>query len=201
MKLWSTGLLLAGAVSLPVGTWAQHAATTPPPPTPHRGGALFLVDWGAGGDSIYDLTGTKLDAGDGIGVSIGGFYRPMEHSPLEIQGFVGYRFGILMPMAVGNYSNTERVVLQLMANYRFNNKWYVAGGLVHHANVKIVNDAPGGQDFDLGSSTGVTVEAGYSFIGAYYTYMNYSVGQYGDLDASSVGLRFTIRFRKWHPVL
>jgi hypothetical protein len=201
MKLWCTGLLLAGAMSLPVETTAQDAAAATPP-QPRRGGAALQVDWGAGGDSFYDLTGTKMDAGDGLGVSIGGFYRPMEHSPLEIYGFVGYRLGFLVPVMGGGYSsNTERVVLSLLANYRFDNKWYVAGGLVHHSNAKFEDDDPAGLDFDLGSATGATVEAGYSFIGVYYTYMNYSAGQYGDFDASSVGVRFTLRFRKWRPIM
>jgi hypothetical protein len=177
---------------------AQDASAAKPP---RRGGAALQFDYGYGGDSLEAVTGNHLRAGEGIGASIGGFYRPRADSPLEIYGFVGYRFGFFAPVTAGYYSNTETWVLQLLGNYRFNNKWYVAGGLIQHLNPRFTDGRPNGVDIDFSGGTGATIEAGYSFIGLYYTYMNYSTANYGDFDASSVGIRFTVRFRKWRPYL
>jgi hypothetical protein len=66
-------------------------------------------------------------------------------------------------------------------------------------NPRLRTDAPGFRDIDFRTATGVTVEAGWSFIGVYYAYLRYESSQV-NLDASSVGLRFTMRFRKWRPV-
>ena len=90
-------------------------------------------------------------------------------------------------------------VVEVLANYRFDNNWFVAGGIVSRLNPRLRTDDPDYQDIDFRTATGVTVEAGWSFIGVYCTYMRYESSRV-NLDASSVGLRFTMRFRKWRPV-
>ena len=144
---------------------------------------------------------TRRDAGDGLTPMVGGFYRPSADSPLEIYGLAGYDLGFVVPVQGGGGSNTYLTspVLEVLANYRFDNKWFVAGGLVSRLNPRLTSDDPNYPDIDFHTAAGVTVEAGWSFIGLYYTYMEYKSSRV-DLDASSVGLRFTMRFRKWRPV-
>jgi len=168
---------------------------------PRRGGMAIAVELGYGGDSLDTVSSTRLRAGEGLTPMVGGFYRPIANSPLEIYGFAGYDFGFIVPVQGGASYQTElkSPVLEVLANYRFDNKWYVAGGLVSHLSPKLTSDDPAYDDINFNTATGVTVEAGWSFIGVYYTYMEYKSSQV-NLDASSVGVRFTMRFRKWRPV-
>jgi hypothetical protein len=178
---------------------AANAADPNAPP--RRGGMALAVQVGSGGDSLRPVSDTNLRAGEGITPMVGGFYRPSANSPLEIYGLAGYDLGFVVPVQGGGGYNTNLTtpVLQVLANYRFDNKWFVAGGLVSHLNPRLTTDNPAYDDIDFRTATGVTVEAGWSFIGVYYTYMEYKSSQL-NLDASSVGLRFTMRFRKWRPV-
>jgi len=168
---------------------------------PRRGGMAIAVELGGGGDSLEPVSDTKLHAGDGLTPMVGGFYRPMADSPLEIYGLIGYDLGFIVPVEGGGGYNTNLTspVVEVLANYRFDNKWFVAGGLVSRLNPRLKTDNPAYEDIDFGTATGATIEAGWSFIGVYYTYMKYNSSRV-DLDASSVGIRFTMRFRKWRPV-
>src|SRR4051794_32030061 len=150
---------------------------------PRRGGMALAVELGYGGDSLDRLTTANLHAGQGISVMAGGFYRPRADLPLEIYGLAGYRLGFFAPVTGGGYqTNTSTPVLEVLANYRFDNKWYVAGGLVSHLHPRLTTDDPALDDVGFRSATGVTVEAGWSFIGVYYTNLEYSSSR-GDFDA------------------
>jgi hypothetical protein len=168
---------------------------------PRRGGMALAVELGYGGDSLAAISGTRLRAGERLVAMAGGFYRPRENSPFEIYGLAGYDFGLVVPVQGGGGYNTtlSSPVLEVLANYRFDNKWFVSGGLVSHLNPRLTTRNPAYDDIDFKTATGVTVEAGWSFIGVYYTYLEYKSSQV-NLDASSVGLRFTMRFRKWRPM-
>lgn len=192
--------MLARVLSLVLLTIPPAFAADPGKP-PRRGGMAIAVELGYGGDSLESVSDTRLRAGEGLTAMVGGFYRPSVNSPLEIYGLAGYDFGFVVPVQGGGGSNTTLTspVLEVLANYRFDNKWYVAGGLVSHLNPRLTTDDPAFDDIDFHTATGVTVEAGWSFIGVYYTYMDYKSSQV-NLDASSVGIRFTMRFRKWRPV-
>ena len=166
-----------------------------------RGGMALAVELGSGGDSLASISDTRLRAGEGISAMAGGFYRPRANSPLEIYGLAGYDFGFVVPVEGGGsyHTNLTTPVLELLANYRFDNKWFVSGGLVGHLNPRLTTEDPAYDDIQFHTAAGVTVEAGWSFIGVYYTYMEYRSSQV-NLDASSVGVRFTMRLRKWRPV-
>lgn len=181
--------------------WIPVANAADPSAPLRRGGMALAVEVGYGGDSLETVSDTRIHAGEGVSAVVGGFYRPIAHSPLEIYGLAGYDFGFVVPVQGGGSYNTNlsSPVLEVLANYRFDNKWYVAGGLVSHLNPRLTTDNPAYDDIDFHTATGVTVEAGWSFIGVYYTYMEYESSQV-NLDASSVGVRFTMRFRKWRPV-
>jgi hypothetical protein len=50
-------------------------------------------------------------------------------------------------------------------------------------------------DYHFDSGLGATIEGGWSWIGVQCTYI-----EYGSLDASNCGVRFTWRFRKFGPL-
>lgn len=184
-------------------SWLAIPAFAADPGTPpRRGGMALAVEAGYGGDSLESVSDTRMRAGGGVTPMVGGFYRPIEDSPLELYGLAGYDFGVVVPVQGGGgdyYTTLTSPVLEVLANYRFDSKWYLAGGLVSHLNPRLKTNNPAYDDIDFHTATGVTVEAGWSFIGVYYTYMQYH-SAHGDFDASSVGLRFTMRLRKWRPV-
>ena len=196
--------MLARTLLLIVLTGAMTAApalAADPGKPPRRGGMALAVELGTGGDKLDSVSDSEVRAGEGLTVLLGGFYRPIEHSPLEIYGFAGYDFGVIVPVqgGGGSYAYLQSPVVEVLANYRFDNKWHVAGGLVSHLNPRLDNNSSTYEDIDFHTATGVTVEAGWSFIGLYYTYTRYESARL-DLDGSSVGIRFNIRFRKWRPV-
>src|SRR3954464_11098077 len=90
-----------------------------------RGGMALAVEVGYGGDRLASVTGTELRAGEGITPMVGGFYPPPADSPLEIYGLAGYDLGFIVPVEGGGGYQTElqSPVLELLANYRFDNKW------------------------------------------------------------------------------
>ncbi len=177
---------------------AQNATNSRPL---RRGGAALQIGLDGGGDYLHEFTDTNMTLGEGVSFSAGGFYRPVETSPLEIYGLVGAKLGFFAPIQGAGYdSNVKRWTAELLANYRFNNKWYVDGGLVYHINPRFYDDNPAATDVQFKNALGATVGFGWSFIGVQYTYMEYSSAAYGHFDASNVGLRFTVRFRKWRPV-
>ena len=109
---------------------------------------------------------------------------------------MGFKDAWIVPVrGGGNYDNISSWVFQLLANYRAENRWNFGGGLVFHANPTYENSAPGLPAISFDNGVGVTVEGGWSWLGVQCTYI-----QYGSLDASNCGVRFTWRFRKWGPL-
>jgi len=123
---------------------AIPAANAADPPGPRRGGMALSVEAGYGGDSLASVSDTEIRAGEGVSVMAGGFYRPTAGSPLEIYGLAGYDFGFVVPVQGGGGYNTNlsTPVLEVLANYRFADKWFVAGGLVSHLNPRLTTDNP-----------------------------------------------------------
>jgi hypothetical protein len=178
---------------------AQDAATKPM----HRGGGAVQFELASGGDDLYndETHASRTNLGQGGTLSLGGFYRPMENSPFELQAFVGFKVGWAIPVTGGGGdADVSRWVVQLLGNYRNNEKWYVGGGLVLHLNPKYVDDYPGAVDVDFDNAAGALVEAGWNWVGLQCTYMKYHTDVYGSFDASNCGIRFTFRFRKWRPI-
>jgi len=171
-----------------------------------RGGVAVQLDLSFGGDEINNYgndppLSAQAILGEGMTLSLGGFYRPSESKPWELQAFIGYKGGWIVPVRGGGYhADVSRWVFQLLANYRHENKWYFGGGLVFHGNPKFEDTDPGVTDVYFDDAVGATVEGGWSWLGVQCTYIEYRAPGYGSLDASNCGVRFTWRFRGWGPL-
>lgn len=160
-----------------------------------RGGFLLNLDLDYGGDDLVTLSfegggSQKVKAGQGVAFALGGWYRPSENLPLEIQGALGYKY---VTTAADNADiNLSRTTLQVNAVYRFENDWYLGAGIVRHMSPKLDGDG-WFQDVHFDDATGFAVEVGWKWIGLHVTTMDYSVDGF-DADAGNVGLRFT-----WRP--
>jgi hypothetical protein len=161
-----------------------------------RGGWLVNLDLDYGGDdlvtvSFEDGDSQNVKAGQGIAVGVGGWFKPMGDVPFEIQATLGYKY--VTTAATNADIKVTRTTLQLSGVYRFENDWYVGGGLLQHKGPELDGDGFF-EDIEFDDATGFQVEAGWKWIGLHYTRMDYSADGYEDADASHFGLRFT-----WRP--
>ena len=136
-------------VAASVMSGAAVAQDKAAPKTRARGGVAVQIDVAGGGDEITVDNGTasppEAILGEGMTVSLGGFYRLSESKPWELQAFVGYKRAWIVPVqGGGGYDRSvSRWVFQLLANYRPENRWYFGGGLTFHGDPTFENVAPG----------------------------------------------------------
>lgn len=163
--------------------------------TGRRGGFLLNLDLDYGGDDLAvvafeDGDSQNVKAGQGFGIGLGGWFRPVEEMPLEIQAALGYKF---VTTAASNADiGVTRTTLQVNAVYRFANDWYLGGGLLHHMGPTLDGDGFF-EDIDFDDATGFSAEVGWKWIGLHVTRLDYSADGYEDADAGFIGLRFTWR--------
>ncbi len=166
------------------------------------GGAL-QVDLSAGGDKLngnLDTT-SEITLGQGLTLSGGFFFRPVEHPNFEMQVLAGFKAAAPLPLTAGIYTDVTRWAFQVLADYRRNDRWYFGGGLVLHANPKATYDSDilSSKTVHFDDAVGAMVEGGWNWVGLQCTYMQYHNATVGTLDGSNCGVRFTFHFRKWHP--
>ncbi len=161
-----------------------------------RAGFLAQVDADFGGDDIAtvyfeDDSSQDLSAGQGLAVSVGGYFRPIESSPFEIQASLGYKFSTTQ--ADNADIGMSRTLLQLEGLYRWPNGFFMGAGLMRHMSPKLDGDDffP---DINFDDANGLNVEIGWRWISVHYTDISYSNDFIEDVDASHVGARFTWRF-------
>ena len=188
MKKLARATLLA---ALSVSAMAAQAAEPG-----KRGGFLAQMDLDFGGDDIARLSFTDGDtqdvkAGQGIGIGIGGWFRPAASVPFEIQGILGYK--VVFTAADNADIKVTRSTLQLNGVYRFANNWYVGAGYVQHMSPELDGDGFF-EDFEFDDSNGFNLEVGWKWIALHYTSIEYTADGYEDVDASNVGIRFAYRF-------
>lgn len=169
-----------------------------------RAGFLAQLDADFGGDelaTVYfeDEDSQDLTAGRGVTLSVGGYFRPVEHSTFEIDASIGYKYATTQ--ADNADINVSRTVMQLGASYRWPNGFYLGGGLVEHFSPRLNGDGFF-DDVRFDDATGYNVEIGWRWISVHYTGIRYSNEFLDffdeDIDASHVGLRFTYRFgQRW----
>lgn len=186
-KLASAALL---GVMTVCGAVAQAADTG------KRGGFLAQMDLDFGGDDIATLSFTDGDtqdvkAGQGIGIGIGGWFRPVASVPFELQGALGYK--VVFTAAENADIKMTRSTLQLNGIYRFANDWYAGAGFVQHMSPELDGDGFF-EDVEFDDANGFNVEVGWRWVALHYTKMEYSSPGFEDVDASNVGIRFTYRF-------
>ena len=82
-----------------LGLWAlaSTAQAAEPSDPGKRGGFLAQVDLDFGGDDIAtvyfeDDSSQDVKAGQGVALSVGGYFRPVENSSFELQGSLGYKY-------------------------------------------------------------------------------------------------------------
>jgi len=161
-----------------------------------RGGWLVNLDLDFGGDDLVTVSFTDGDsqdvkAGQGVAFAVGGWFRPMQNLPLELQGALGYKY--VTTAASDADIKVTRSTLQLNAVYRFANDWYLSGGLLRHMSPELDGDGFF-EDIEFDDANGFSFEAGWKWIGLHYTTMDYSSDGYEDADAGNIGVRFT-----WRP--
>jgi len=186
--------VLSGAVMLAA---ASHAGAQDGSSDPgKRGGFLAQLDADFGGDNVAtvyfeDDSDQNLKAGQGLAISLGGWFRPIESSSFEVQASVGYKFSTT---AASNADiGMQRVLLQLEGLYRWPNGFFLGGGLMQHMSPRLDGDGffP---DVDFDDATGFNLELGWKWISLHYADITYSSDEFEDVDASHVGVRFTWRF-------
>jgi len=185
---------LLGGLALGVASAAQAAG-----PAPANGGAragfLFQGDFDFGGDDVAtvyfeDDSSQDLKAGQGVALSVGGWFRPIADSSFEIQASLGYKFSTT---AADNADiGMTRTLLQLEGLYRWPNGMFVGGGLMRHMSPKLNGDGffP---DVNFDDANGFNAEIGWRWISLHYTNMTYTSDGFEDVDASHVGARVTWR--------
>jgi hypothetical protein len=182
--------VLLAAISVSAATAAQAADTQ------KRGGFLAQLDLDFGGDDIAILSFEDGDtqnvkAGQGLGVGIGGWFRPVASVPFELQGILGYK--VVFTAASNADIKMTRTTLQLNGVYRFANDWYLGAGFVQHMSPQLDGDGFF-EDIDFDNANGFNAEVGWKWVALHYTKIEYSSDGFEDADGSNVGIRFTYRF-------
>jgi len=179
---------------------AQAAGPAPARGLGPRGGFLAQMDLDFGGDelaTVYfeDDTSQDITAGQGVALSVGGYVRPIENSPFEIEASIGYKYATTM--ADNADIHVSRTLLQLEALYRWPNGFYLGAGLMQHFSPELKGDGFL-DDVQFKDATGFNTEIGWRWISLHYTHITYAHEFFEDIDASHVGIRFTYRFgQRW----
>jgi len=159
-------------------------------------GFTFEADFEYGGDdyatvSFTDGSSQDVKAGQGLTLALGGQYKPSGESPFGVRATMGYKF---VTTAASNADiGIERLVFEVLGNYRWPSNWWVGAGITRHTNIKFTGDgfAP---DVNFDDATGPTVEVGWKWLALSYTNIEYK-DEFGfNYDASSFGLTLTSKF-------
>ena len=186
------GWTLAGllATVLPLCAQAQGL-----PPSPGGFGVVLEAAGEFGGDNLVkvfyrDGYTQDIRAGEGVTLSAGVHYL-IPNVPLDISATAGYKF-----IRTSDYHTdlgVNRVVLKLTGTYELPRHFWIDAGPVWHTAVKLNGDGyvP---DINFDDAVGVTVGAGWRWLGITYTNIHYTSGLTGNIDASNVGVTFTWKF-------
>jgi hypothetical protein len=161
--------------------------------TPSHPGLGFLLDtgydWGVDSGVIHGQRSTEtIDPGRGPHVSVGAHYLSTT-LPFDVAASVGLKSDVPPNPLLGLY----RITWKLTGTYQLPSQFWVDAGPVWHT---AVQEHVLGWYVPFKSARGVTVGAGWRFLGLSYTNIKYSAtgGYSGDVDASSVGVTFTWKF-------
>jgi hypothetical protein len=187
-------LLIMAAIAATSVAGAQ--ARPMPGDSGNRVGFAVQTDLDFGGDNLATVSfknGKSQDvkAGQGVTVSAGVHFRPVDTTPFDVQALVGYKY---VTTAASNADITvTRVVLQLVGDYQFDNGVYLGGGVVQHSGTRLDGDGFF-RNVDFDDATGFVLESGWRWVGLHYTNIKYRNNFVKNVDASHVGVRFMFRF-------
>jgi hypothetical protein len=188
MKIMLLAVLCAAGTLGSQASWAQRARHEA-----GRGGFLLQVDADFGGEKLvtveYEDFSQDIRAGQGLALSLGAWFRPVESSAFEIQASVGYKYDATFDSDAD--VELSRTLFQLEGLYRWPNGFYLGAGYVRHIGPKLAIDE---FDIEFDDANGANVEAGWRWIGLHYNHMRYSIPPFEDINADAVGIRFT-----WRP--
>jgi hypothetical protein len=185
-------LTVAALALAPWRTSAAEGAPAGAAPAGHLGfvGELVLEFGGDNVARVFFTNGGTQDvkAGQGGTLALGGHYRPAT-VPIDLVATLGYKF---VTTAASNADiGITRVVIQAVGLYDPTGEWFVGGGPVLHTATKFDG---GGliSDVNFDPSIGLTLQAGYKWIGLTGTFMTYKAGG-ASVNASAIGL--SVRWR------
>ena len=175
---------------------APAPAAQPAQDQPAEWGWAFLGAFEFGGDTVATVTFTDgsdqdVQAAQGGTLGIGVRYRPYANAPWGLRSTIGYKF--VTTQASNADIGIDRMVWDLVANYRLNENVWVGGGVVRHMNTHFNGDgfAP---DIDFDDAMGLRLEFGWQWIALAYTNMKYK-DEFGfTYDANSIGVVLTNAF-------
>jgi opacity protein-like surface antigen len=159
-----------------------------------EGGFGFVGELGIefGGDEVAEVfmdddSSENIKAGDGFAFAVGAHYRPPGWV-VDFSGTVGYK--VDETTATNASIRISRTTVELLAHFDPKENWWIAAGPVWHNGVKF--DADGfGENVNMGSATGFTLQAGWRWIAVKYTDMEYTeefTGRGFKIDGSSIGI-------------
>lgn len=159
-------------------------------------GFVLGIDGEFGGDDVATVSFTDgstqdVEAGQGLTLATGGYFKPDEASPWSVRATVGYKF--VTTEASNADIGIERIVAEMVAQYTWSTGFWVGFGGVHHSSIEF--DADGfGPEVNFDDATGYTAEVGWKWFGVTWTDLEYE-DEFGfEYDASSVGLSAYIFF-------
>jgi hypothetical protein len=164
--------------------------------SPSVGRLGFVAEMAAefGGDNVLEVfyrngDTQNIHAGQGVTLSVGAHYQP-KSVPIDFAATVGYKF-----VRTSDY-NTDlgiyRVVVKFTGTYALPNHFWIDAGPVLHTATRLQGDGYV-RDVDFDDAVGVTVGAGWRWIGVTYTNIRYN-SPFGSVNASNVGATFTWKF-------
>jgi hypothetical protein len=189
---------LAAAPGITFADNTPPPATTPPAPTstaPHFGFSLEAAYEFGGADLatayFQDGSTNNIRAGQGLTLGVGGNYRPTQLSPWDISLIAGYKFD-----QAGDSDHNikfERIPIELIGSYEWQNGIRLGAGPVYHTNVKL--DGGGFfPDVSLKNAFGGQVQVGWKWVALSYTFIRYE-DDFGDsVDGGNWGIRFIGNF-------
>jgi len=188
---WSgTRVMVALLVMAAAGVARAQEAAAPPPG--HLGFVgEFALEFG--GDSIgtvlfTDGSSQKVRTGQGGTLALGGHYRPAGSS-LDLVASIGWKF--VTTKASDADIGIDRAVIQVLALYDPDDAFWAGAGPVLHTGTRFKG---GGltEDISFDPSFGLTLQAGWKWIGVTYTLMKYQAPGVSH-DASALGVSFRWR--------
>jgi hypothetical protein len=131
----------------------------------------------------YEELAQAVPVGQGATLALGAHYK-LPDLPIDFAATVGYKYLFSTETGV----NMSRVVAKLTGTYQLPLNFWLDAGPVWHTDTTLRGTS---YDINFGDAVGVTIGAGWQWIGVSYTNIKYSSAQTGDVDGSNFGITFT----------